>query len=880
MSPAAVGIASLSLFGAEGGAYAQTTAAEQTLPEVRVEEGPDTGFRTDSTRSATRTDTPLRDIPQFINIVPQSVMRSQNASTLQEALRNVPGISYAAPEGGTQVNQVFFLRGFPIFDNLFIDGVRDLGEYNRDVFATDSVEVLKGPSALMFGRGNPGGLINQIPKYADRLERREVALTYGSYDQKRLTADLNVRTGESSALRLVALGEDSGNFRYPQGVEKYGFAPSFWTNIGNATDITLSYYYLNERSVTDYGQPTLFINQGKGSFLGFSNVPPRTYYGFANNDFSNYQTSIATARIEHQFSNTLSLRNVTRWASYKRQMEATITEGIRPLDANGNAVTAATPLSLIQVTRNHDTNRSRDNDDDALINQTEVTWNATTGTIKHTVLGGLELGRERLDRQNNRLDASPALAGVQAPSVISPLLDPNPNDPLSYTKNPNQIAQAEGDTIAVYAQDQIQFTEQWKALVGMRYEHYKAKAQTIGLAPGVASAGPFSRTDNMLSGRAGLIWQPTRTQSYYVSWGNSYNPSGQLDVGDSPFAGAGGTTAQTNLNAINQNLEPEKNENVEVGAQWDIGGVQVRSAVFRNEKTNARQLDSTGTTTVLGGKRRVDGIEFEASGSITRNWDVFSGIVFMLRVGQHKAPARAAQGLVGGAGDEIRDTDGAWIKPGRDQAGVVRDVRHEERTDALRDRAKTLPVDHERVRRCACDDQLRLFYVRKLLHFSIVDRLGFRMESVRHCVEVAAADIDLRPVGQVATRPERHAENRITRMQSGEVDRLIRLRAGVWLHVRIARAEERLRAIDRELLGDVDEFAAAVVALSRIAFGVLVREHRALRMEHARARVVLRCDQLDVLFLASILLLDRAPDFLVIGIECVLERIHEGRRPL
>jgi catecholate siderophore receptor len=629
LSPAAVGIASLSLFGAEGGAYAQTTAAEQTLPEVRVEEGTDTGFRTDSTRSATRTDTPLRDIPQFINIVPQSVMRSQNASTLQEALRNVPGISYAAPEGGTQVNQVFFLRGFPIFDNLFIDGVRDLGEYNRDVFATDSVEVLKGPSALMFGRGNPGGLINQIPKYADRLERREVALTYGSYDQKRLTADLNVRTGESSALRLVALGEDSGNFRYPQGVEKYGFAPSFWMNIGNATDITLSYYYLNERSVTDYGQPTLFINQGKGSFLGFSNVSPRTYYGFANNDFSNYQTSIATAKIEHQFSNTLSLRNVTRWATYKRQMEATITEGIRPLDANGNPVTAATPLSLIQVTRNHDTNRSRDNDDDALINQTEVTWNTTTGTIKHTVLGGLELGRERLDRQNNQLDANPALAGVQAPSVISPLLDPNPNDPLSYIKNPNQIAQAEGDTIAVYAQDQIQFTEQWKALVGMRYEHYKAKAQTIGLAPGVASAGPFSRTDNMLSGRAGLIWQPTRTQSYYVSWGNSYNPSGQLDVGDSPFAGAGGTTAQTNLNAINQNLEPEKNENVEVGAQWDIGGVQVRSAVFRNEKTNARQLDSTGTTTVLGGKRRVDGIEFEASGSITRNWDLFSGIVFM-----------------------------------------------------------------------------------------------------------------------------------------------------------------------------------------------------------------------------------------------------------
>ncbi|HEX2828506.1 MAG TPA: TonB-dependent siderophore receptor [Burkholderiales bacterium] len=606
----------------------QSTEQDTTLPEIKVQDAQD-NFRTDSTRSATRTETPLRDIPQFINTVPQALIRSQNASTLQEALRNVPGISYAAPEGGTQVNQVFFLRGFPIFDNLFVDGVRDLGEYNRDLFATESVEVLKGPSALMFGRGNPGGVINQTSKVADRLERREVSATVGSFNQKRATADLNLRTGDSSAVRLIALAEDSGSYRYPQGVEKYGFAPSLWANLGKATDLTLSWYYLKEHSVTDYGQPTLFVNQGKGRFLGFSNVSPKTYYGFANNDFSDYETNIATAKVEHQFNDKLSLRNVFRWATYKRRSEASISEGIRPLDANGAPVTASTPLSLIQVTRNHDTNRSRDNADDAVINQTELTWKAVTGTIKHTVLGGLELGRERLNRHNNQLDANPALAGVQAPSMISPILAPDPYDALSYGKQQNQQAIARGETVAVYAQDQIEFSEHWKALVGLRWERYKSTAQTIGVASGVASAGPFGRTDNMLSGRAGLVWQPTRMQSYYVSWGNSYNPSGQLNVGDSAFAGAGGTTAQTNLNAINQNLGPEKNQNYEAGAQWDVGGLQVRSAVFRNEKTNARQLDSTGTTTVLGGERRVDGIEFEASGSITRNWDLYSGIAFM-----------------------------------------------------------------------------------------------------------------------------------------------------------------------------------------------------------------------------------------------------------
>src|SRR5688500_18639409 len=123
-------------------AMAQAPAAphgdekETTLPEVKVTDTAE-GFRKDATSTATRTETPLRDIPQFINTVPESLIRSQNATSLQDALRNVPGISYAAAEGGTSANQVFYLRGFPLNQDIFIDGVRDLGEYNRDLFATE-----------------------------------------------------------------------------------------------------------------------------------------------------------------------------------------------------------------------------------------------------------------------------------------------------------------------------------------------------------------------------------------------------------------------------------------------------------------------------------------------------------------------------------------------------------------------------------------------------------------------------------------------------------------------------------------------------------------------------------------------------------------------
>ncbi|HEX2828517.1 MAG TPA: TonB-dependent siderophore receptor [Burkholderiales bacterium] len=617
-NPAAMGLASLSIFGAEGGAHAaQPAAPEQTLPEVRVQDSQNKSFRTDTTRAGTRTDTPLRDIPQFINTVPQTLIRSQNATSLTDALRNVPGISYGAAEGGTQANQVFFLRGFPLNADIFVDGVRDLGEYNRDLFATESIEVLKGSSALMFGRGSPGGLINQTTKVADRLERREVALTVGSFDQKRATFDLNLRTGSDSALRLIGLGEKGGNFRYPQDTERYGFAPSFWMNLGKATDMTLSYYYLKSKEVTDYGQPTRFAG---GAFLGFPQVSAKNYYGYANHDFADYETHIATFRLEHQFSEALSLRNTLRWASYQRESESTIST-LRGTDANGAAVTASTPLSLLVVTRNHDSGRTRDNDDTALINQTELTWKVSTGSVKHTVLAGLELARERLDRTNYILDADPATAGTQAPTSTTSFLNPDPSTRLSYSKTPNLNALADGDTAAVYVQDQIELTPHWKALVGLRYEHFKADARTVQLsAVSGAATGPFGRTDNMLSGRAGIIWQPTTTQSYYVSYGNSYSPSGELGV----YGGTG-----TNLSAANQALDPEKNQNYEIGAQWDVlRGLQLRSAIFRNEKINARMADATGTT-ILAGKRRVDGIEFEATGSITPNWDIYSGIAFM-----------------------------------------------------------------------------------------------------------------------------------------------------------------------------------------------------------------------------------------------------------
>jgi catecholate siderophore receptor len=600
--------AMLVAFAAPEWALAQAQS-EQTLPEVRVRGD---SYRTETTVSPTRTETPMRDIPQFINTVPQSVIHAQGATTIQDALRNVPGISYAAAEGGTQSNMLLYLRGFPVNQDLYLDGVRDLGEYNRDLFATESVEVLKGPSALMFGRGSAGGLINQTSKIADLLPRKDVEVTLGSFDKKRLTGDLNVLTGDSSAFRIVALAEDSGFYRYPQGQEKTGIAPSMRWGIGGATEVMLSYYYLKEKSVTDYGQPTIYRNPngapGGIGFQGFAPIDARKYYGYANYDYANYETNIGTFRIDHRFSDAVSIRNTLRVANYKRQSESTIAS-IRATDANGATITAATPPELLMVTRAHDGGRTRDNDDNSIINQTDVTWKFSGLGIKHQLLTGLELSREKLNRWNYTLTGTT--------NVDTPLLNPDPNSALSYTKTPNLRGESSGDVVALVVQDQMEISKQWKALLGARLEQFSADAKTTTIATGATQAGPFSRTDTMLSGRAGLIWQPSDPQSYYVSISNSYNPSGEMGV----YAG----TAQTNLSLVNQNLDPEENRNYEVGAQWDVGrGIQVRSALFHTVKVNQRINDSVTNTTILGGTRRVQGIELQVSGQMTSNWDIYA----------------------------------------------------------------------------------------------------------------------------------------------------------------------------------------------------------------------------------------------------------------
>jgi catecholate siderophore receptor len=596
-------------FSSVGPALAQQSAPkpEVALPEVKVTAPPD-DFRTDSIPSATRTETPLRDIPQFINVVPQSVIESQGATSLQQALRNVPGITYTAPEGGTQNAAVVWLRGFPAGGDLFRDGLRDIGEYYRDLFATESVEVLKGPAALIFGRGSTAGVINQVSKFADLTTRKEVGLSLGSFGEKRLTADLNLPTSPNNSFRVVALGEQSDTSVDTVQLNQFGIAPSLRIGAGTDTDILLAYYYLNTDSKTSYGQPNL------GATFNYLQPPVslRTYYGLSNYDYTDWQTQIATFRIDQRINEGLTLRNTLRWENYRRQMEATI-PSLNTKDALGRPVDVFTPLDLLTVNLTH--NKARDNNDTTWINVTDLTWKVATGAVKHTVLTSLELAWESLDRWNYTFGGTT--------TATTSYLTPNNWAVLNYTKTPLTRSPVDTSTVSLLAQDQLEFSPEWKAVLGVRWDRYKADVSTVDYFTAVptATGGPFSRTDDMWSGRAGLIWQPTAAQSYYVSWGDSYNPSAELGV-------YGGTA--TNLNAQTVLLDPEYNVSYEIGGQWDFAnGMQLRSAIFRNAKENARMTDPTLGTVSLDGERRVDGVEASLAGQVVRNVTVYANGAYM-----------------------------------------------------------------------------------------------------------------------------------------------------------------------------------------------------------------------------------------------------------
>ena len=564
-------------------ALAQSGTPATGLREVTVSADEDKGYAPATARSATKSSAPLRDIPQSVNVVTEQLIEDQNATSMEAALRNVPGVSMSHGDG--QRDQVL-IRGFSAISDMFVDGVRDDALYFRDLSDVERVEVLKGPAAVLYGRGSSGGIINRVTKkpiFGSPFSG-EVSLGVGNYGYKRATADLNTPIGESMAFRLNVAGEDSDSYRDQQFTQRYNIAPSLAMKFNAQTDLLLQYTNLRDERLTDFGVPAL---NGRPV-----NVPRGTYYGSAHakrDDTVTSKVQSFTATLNHRFSDTLSLRNTTRWSDYQ-------------LDRNNTLPSGTTDPVALTVGR---TRGFVDRDEDGWFNQTDVTWRNQLGGFQQEWLMGAEFGV-----QNKRAYTVSSATGAQRVSIFNPVVDPLPIPAANFAADGAIPSDSEFKTAAVYFQDQITLAPQWKALVGLRYDDYQQETRFE------RKLDTLERTDRRFSPRAGVVWQPTQAQSYYVSWSRSFQPSGEN------FA----------LSTSTVDADPEITVNKEIGAKFDFldGQLNFTTALFNLERSGMKNTDPNNPRRQINvGTQRTNGLELALNGRLPGRWDLSAGYAFL-----------------------------------------------------------------------------------------------------------------------------------------------------------------------------------------------------------------------------------------------------------
>jgi len=601
----------------------------------------------------------LQDTPQAVTVIDSATMKSQATTTLGDALRNVPGITIAIGEGGTLAGDQFKIRGFDAKDDVYLDGLRDFGAYTRDSFNYEEVQVLKGPSGLMFGRGTTGGAINTISKTPFLKERYSAALEGGNGDHVRATADLNHAFSDTGAVRLNLMVTDTGVVdRDLVHATRWGIAPTISLGLGTDTQWSLAYMHQHTDAIPDYG---LVVAQRPGQLI----AEPVSEYGVSRNTFTGFSTDkdrndadLVTMRLTHQATPWLTLSNDSRAAAYSRYFQYTTTDTCDFTAATNFCSSVlfgqATPTSAAGTADPKTTLAQIGGSGPYVQNSWGAQDVATAkadfhiGDFRNVTIAGFDVSYQNADRTIYAYRL-PTLAqytyqlgdhSVNRRNIGVPLFNnSNHNPPPGYTVIYPTAATVAGtnDTatsvvtssgratdLAFFATDRFYFTPEISVIGGVRVDRYSATYTAVTI--GTTVTGPQSTTarspNTLVNPRAALVWEPSEDQTYYVSYGKSSVPQGTSVVG-----------SPTPITTANQGLDPELSETLEFGAKKSFfnGALGLSGALFKVLKSNALITDPvSGTTTAQSGERdRVQGVELSATGQITDKWNILAAYTFL-----------------------------------------------------------------------------------------------------------------------------------------------------------------------------------------------------------------------------------------------------------
>jgi catecholate siderophore receptor len=552
------------------------------------------GYKADNSVTATKTDTPLLDIPQSIAVVTRERLDDQGLRSMAEVLRYIPGTTVGQGEGN---RDQITLRGQNTTADFFLDGVRDDVQYYRSLYNIERVEVLKGPFALIFGRGGSGGIINRVQKTpsADALAIVGTASvnSFGAWD---VAADINSPISSNAALRLNANYENLDNHRDFFGGERYAINPYLAIDLGR-WKLGLSYEYVKDDRVTDRGVPSIATTAGEPNrpIPGYRD----TFFGTPSVNRAGIEAHVVKARLDGELAANLNWSTTVLFGDYDKYYTNVFANGA----ASGQTGTVALS-SYIDPTKRRN-----------FIAQTNLVWNVKAGPIDNKILIGLEYGDQDSanQRRNGTLSSSTLnLANIVYPTVTFGGLA---RDTVSNVQ-----------FFSAYAQDQISFGKHVDVVVGLRYDRFQIKGTDR-----IGTARPFGRTDEKVSPRIGVILKPQANISIYGSYSQSFLPRS----GDQFLT----------MTASQQNLAPEKFTNYEFGAKWDVRpDLNLTLALFQLDRTNATTPDPNNVTATINiGETRTKGAEIALSGRITPGWQISGGYTYQDAVLRGNGFVRLAQ---------------------------------------------------------------------------------------------------------------------------------------------------------------------------------------------------------------------------------------------
>jgi len=535
------------------------------------------GYFASGTSLATKSNTLIMNIPGQVTIITKELAEDQGATWLGQALLYVPGITVQQGEGHR--DQITF-RGQETTADFFVDGVRDDIQTFRDLYNAETVEVLKGPLAMIFGRGGGGGVINRVTKRADGIPVYEGTVQLGSYSRKRVTADVGQAVTQDFAVRLNAMYEDSDTFRDFSFLERYGINPTVGFKLGDKTTLHMSYEYKVHDQNVDRGGPSI-----NGRPFAY---PIETFFGQPFASFTDFDGHIATATFQHKTHFGLQIRNHTFYADYYK-----LYQNIFP----DSAVNGPGP-GLVELD-GYQSITERQN----FVNQTDFAYSFNTHShVRHTIVAGTEVVVQDNDEFRNLPTFDTPNSGIF--SVNVPASSPTTFRSVFYNR-PSRRRFTDLNTFSAFFQDQVEITPYFEVIGGVRYVRFDVDlANTID---GFTS----DRVDNVWSPRIGAVIKPVDHLHFYLSYSKSFLPQNGDNFGQLTVAAA--------------DLEPEEFENYEGGFKWTIAPrLLMQGAIYQLDRQNQRVTVGPDEFAAVG-LTRTRGGELEISGYITDDWQAFGG---------------------------------------------------------------------------------------------------------------------------------------------------------------------------------------------------------------------------------------------------------------